>query len=100
LKISSTHATDNVHNPGKKPSKGKIPRTTSKVTSDDDISNNGLPEKNHSDNPTGNESNTEKKRLEGDTQNDNNAPTDVLNEDDNIEKVDPLFAKPEAFITS
>ena len=61
LKISSTHATDNVHNPGKKPSKGKIPRTTSKVTSDDDISNNGLPEKNHSDNPTGNESNTEKK---------------------------------------
>jgi len=40
-----------------------------------------------------------KKRLEGDTQNDNNAPTDVLNEDDNIEKVDPLFAKPEAFVT-
>jgi len=37
--------------------------------------------------------------LEGDTQNDNNAPTDVLNEDDNIEKVDPLFAKPEAFVT-
>jgi hypothetical protein len=67
LKISSTHATDNVHNPGKKQSKRKIPGATSKVTSDDDISNKGLPEKKNSDNPTGNESNTEKKGMEGET---------------------------------
>jgi hypothetical protein len=99
LKISSTHATDNVDNPGKNQSKRKIPGATSKVTSDDDIGNKGLPEKNHSNNPTGNESNTEKNGLEGETQNDNNAPTDVSKEDDNNEKVDPLFAKPEVFVT-
>jgi hypothetical protein len=99
LKISSTHATKYVDKPGKKQLKGKIPRTTSKVTSNDDISYNGLPEINHSDNPTGNESNTEKKRLEGATRNDNNAPTNVSNEDDNIEKANPLFAKPEVFVT-
>jgi len=61
LKNSSRHATDYVDKPGKKQSKGKNPKTTSKVTSNDDISYNGLPEINHSDNPTGNESNTEKK---------------------------------------
>jgi hypothetical protein len=61
LKISSTHTTNYVDKPGKKQSKGKIPRTTSKATSNDNISYNGLPEINHSDNPTGNKSNTEKK---------------------------------------
>jgi len=37
LKNSSRHATDYVDKPGKKQSKGKNPRTTSKVTSNDDI---------------------------------------------------------------
>jgi hypothetical protein len=37
--------------------------------------------------------------LEGETQNDNNEPTDVSKEDDNNEKADPLFAKPEVFVT-
>jgi hypothetical protein len=98
LKNSSRNATDYVDKPGKKQSKGKNPKTTSKVTSNDDISYNRLPEINHSDNLSVTRV-IQKKKLEGATRNDNNAPTNVSNEDDNIENANPLFAKPEVFVT-
>jgi len=63
LKTSSTHATDDVNNPGKNQSKRKIPRPNSKATLEDIVGNKGLPEENQSNDPTGNESNTEKKTV-------------------------------------
>jgi hypothetical protein len=46
LKISSTHATDDVDNLGKKKSKRKIPRPNSKATLEHVVGNVGLPEEN------------------------------------------------------
>jgi hypothetical protein len=99
LKISSTHATDDVDNLGKNQSKRKIPRLNSKATLKDIVGSKGLPEENQSNDHTGNESNTEKKQLEGETHNAISAPTNVSKEDVNNKKADSLFAKPEVFIT-
>jgi hypothetical protein len=98
LKTSSTHATDDVNNPGKNQSKRKIPRPNSKATLEDVVGNKGLPEENQSNDPTGNESDTEKKQLEGETHNAISAPTNVSKEDVNNEKADSIFAKLDVFI--
>jgi hypothetical protein len=99
LKISSTHATDDVDNLGKNQSKRKIPRLNSKATLKDIVGSKGLPEENQSNDHTGNESNTEKKTVGRETHNAISAPTNVSKEDVNNEKADSLFAKPDVFIT-
>jgi hypothetical protein len=106
LKISSTHATNDVDNPGKNQSKRKIPRPNSKATLEHVVRNVGLPEENQSNDTTGYMSNTEKNQLEGVIYNAISAPTNVSQEDVDNENADSdddfsksLFAKPEIFFT-
>jgi hypothetical protein len=99
LKISSTHATDDIDNPGKNQSKRKIPTPNSKATLEHVVGNVGLSEENQSNDATGNESNTEINQFEGVIHNAVSAPTNVSKEDVDNKNADSLFAKPDIFFT-